>query len=219
LLKAIGATSHRVFGREAETGAWEEEFAVQSYKVDLAQMAVHDITSLLRRVTVESDTSLQKHAIVAGIRDALPLHGKDLAQEWQRQAQVYPPELRRGMIRTNCAFGPQWWLEMLADRNDLLLLHDVLSRIGHMLLGTLLGLNETYTVSPSYKWSGKMARQLTIAPQNFSGRLEALFRLQPADGVAEAGRLIEETFALVHRHAPEINVDQAYSRFSARRLP
>jgi hypothetical protein len=213
----MSATSHRIFGQDTETGAWEEEFAVQGYKIDLAQMAVEDITSLLHSVTVNADTSLQKHAIVAGIRDAQPLYGKELAREWQRHARVYPPELRHAMIQISCNFGPHWWLEMLADRNDLLLLRDVLSRIGHMLLGTLLGLNETYIVSPSYKWSGKMARRLTIAPQNFSGRFESLFLLPPVEGVAEAGRLIEETFALVRRHAPEIHVDQAYARFSAHR--
>jgi hypothetical protein len=214
---ALGARQGRIFGRDPRTGAWEDELSVHGVKIDIAQMSSLEISKLLSSVTIDADSSVDKHAIVAGIRDSLTLYGGDLTQEWQQQAHVYPPGLRLEMIRSHCAFGPHWWPTMLADRNDMLPLYEILSRIGRRIMATLLALNSTYTVNASYKWSSRMATSMMIAPNDLPARLDAIFRLSPSEGVAEARSLIDETFSLVRAHAPEIDLESAYRRFTASR--
>ncbi|MBA2469531.1 MAG: hypothetical protein H0V37_09020, partial [Chloroflexia bacterium] len=157
LAASVGADGRRVYPLGADARTHEEEFTHHGEKSDLAHMEITAIAAILNEVTVDGDPSPRKHAFVASLRDAIALAADDLLPEWQRQAAVYPVELQRTMIGSNLIFGPHWWLEMLAERNDLLPLYDILCRIERALLGIVSALNATYLSSDAFKWSARQA--------------------------------------------------------------
>lgn len=217
LAASFGAEGRRVYPADPEVRTHEEECTLQGEKIDLAHMETEGIVAILDEVTVGCDPSLQKHALVAGVCDAVVLAGEDLVRGWQRQAAVYPDALRRTMIERNLVFGPHRWLEMLAERNDLLPLYDILCRIGRALLAIVAALNATYLSSDAFKWSQRLASRFALAPDQFAPRLERVFRAPPGEAVREAGDLIVEVFQLIGEHAPGVPLDGAVARFSAPR--
>lgn len=217
LAASVGAKGRRVYPVDPELRTHEEEFTHAGEKIDLAHIEIGGIAAILREVTIDGDSSLRKHALVAGLRDAIAVASDDLVREWKAKAVVYPVHLKHTMIERNLVFGPHWWPEMLAERNDLLPLHDILVRIGRALLSIVAALNRTYLPSDGFKWSQRVASQMAIAPNQFARRLEWTLRKPPGEAVREAGYLITEIFQLIREHAPEVSIDQAIARFSSPR--
>ncbi len=214
---AAGVAERRVFPDAAASGAWEEEYRVGGVKVDVGHLTVAATERIIGDVTERADPSLAKQAVVATARDGVPLHGGALLAGWRAHAAVYPDALARSMVAEHLAFGPHWWLEMLAERDDLLALYSLLCRVERSVLGVLLGLNRVYPTSPDLKWVDRLAGRLTVAPPHLAGRLKRVFRAEPRDGAREAVQLIEETVALVEAHLPTLNTGAVRARLAAPR--
>jgi len=211
----IGATGRRVFpGHEAV----EEEFGVAGVKVDLAFVSEAAIGAIIEDVTQRADTNPRRHAIVAGIRDGVVLHGGSDVERWQVQAQTYPADLQVALIRRSLIFGPQLWLEMLATRDDVLALHVLLARVGQALVAIALALNRTYAMSDSGKWAMRQIAGLEVAPAHFGERLRGMLQADPRTAVAEAGLLIGEMIALVQTHIPAVDVEPVQRRIGRSRM-
>jgi predicted nucleotidyltransferase len=214
LARELGATGHRVF--PSKEGA-EEELAIEGVKLDLAFMTMPTVRGIIEDVTVRADPSPRKHAMVAGIRDAIVLQGGPEVGRWQEQAGTYPEALRTELIRRNLVFGPQWWLAMLVARDDVLALHVLLGRVGQALVAIGLALNRTYAVSDNGKWAMRQVAGLAVAPDRFAERLRWMLQAEPRVAVAEAGELVAEMIDLVRMHAPEVAVDQVARRVASKR--
>jgi hypothetical protein len=106
---------------------------------------------------------------------------------------------------------------MLAARDDLLLLSDIICRVVRSILGVLCGLNRVYPPSADFKWALRLAPTLPIAPANFPGRLRHILRGDPALAVADAQRLIDETLSLVEMRLPGFDVEPIRARVSGTR--
>ncbi len=55
---------------------------------------------------------------------------------------------------------------------------------------------------------------MAIAPPNLSSRLKGIFQEEPDIAVNHLGELIEETFALVEKHMPEVDTTNAKKRYT-----
>jgi hypothetical protein len=86
-----------------------------------------------------------------------------------------------------------------------------------LLLAALMGLHRVY--NPGYKWAERAAAELPLAPPDLAARLSNVSRAEPATGVAELRRLIEDTFALVEKHMPEVDTSGPRARFERSRGP
>jgi hypothetical protein len=211
-----GAAQRRVFPNAA-TEAWEEEYRVGGVKVDVGHLTVAAAEQIIDDVTVRGDPALAKQVFVAAVRDGVPLHGGALLAGWKVRAAAYPDELARAMVAEHLAFGPHWWLEMLAERDDLLALYGLLCRVERSVLGVLLGLNRVYPASAEFKWADRLAGSLTVAPPHLARRLKRVFRAEPREGVREAARLIDETVALVEAHLPTVDTAAVRARLASPR--
>jgi hypothetical protein len=56
------------------------------------------------------------------------------------------------MVAEYASFRPRYLLEMLAARNDVLLLHQDLVAIEQQILSVLMGVNRMYAPHPFHKW-------------------------------------------------------------------
>ena len=86
LATSVGAEGRRVYPANPDPRTHEEEFTLHGEKIDLAHMEIAGVAAILAEVTVQCDTSLRKHALVADLRDAVALTGEEILQDWQHQA-------------------------------------------------------------------------------------------------------------------------------------
>jgi len=194
-----------------------EAFEVGGIKIDLQHVDRVALERTLREVTVGEDTDLSKHGLVAALREGVPVHDQNVVSAWKAQAQVYPDGLQRTMIERNLVFGPHWWIEMLAERNDVLFLSDILGRVARATLGIAFALNRHYLQDQSWKWATRVAAGMDLAPAGFATRVERMLSGPPLVGAHLARSLIDESLECVAMHRPDIELTSARSRVQAPR--
>lgn len=199
---------------ELELQEWSEEFLIHGVKLDLIHHTLTTTNRLIDDVLVRYDTSAPKQHLLFALQHAIPLAGADLLEAWHVRLNHYPDELDRAVVRQHLSFGPELWLEMLAERNEILPLYDVFCKIGHVLLAVLLGLNRRY--HPGDKWVDQTVASLRYAPPQFVTRLNSAFHLDPMAGVQVMNGLVEEVMVLVETHMPEIDTSQTRQRIEKR---
>jgi hypothetical protein len=172
----------------------------------------------LREVLDEDSTTPLPQMRLHSLLHAQTLMGEEQVEEWRARASNYPPELTRAMLRENLLFdGFGYAEEMLAARDDIIILYDIFSRVERQILSVLLGLNRIYLPNPSFKSMDEIIAGLDVAPPDLSTRLKAAFRLPPPDGVRLLHTLIEELFALVETHVPDLATTPYREKVSFRR--
>src|SRR5205807_418623 len=127
-----------------EEGCWLEQFEVAGVAIDVRHIGIETTERMLADVLEHCDPSLAKQRRIAALLSALPLSDPSVLIQWQQQARVYPRELSVAMVQSHLRFRPAWEQEMLAERNDLLVLYESFCRIEKDILLVLMGLNHTY---------------------------------------------------------------------------
>jgi len=120
------------------------------------------------------------------------------------------------MVKKHLRFRALWVLENYGvKRDDVLFLSEELLYAVKNILGVLLGLNQLYHPVNSVPLKGmdKFINKMAIAPDNLSFRLKRIFREEPHAAVYQLGELIEETFALVENHMPEVDTTAAWQYY------
>ncbi len=200
----------RDFGQEADLDAWAEDFTVSGVKFDVTHRTVEAQARLLSRVVDGHDTSVGRQQVVAEVVHAIPVQGGELLDRWRRRADPYPDGLAQAMVEAHLEFGPNAWLERLAERDDVLPLAEISVTVVKRVFGVLLGLNRIY--HPGYKWMDRTLASMTVCPSALPLRVRAVMTSPARARVAELERLIEDTIRLVEREAPEIDTSAVRAR-------
>lgn len=201
-----------------EGNSWSEHFDVGGVSIDVRHLSSGMIEGILADVLERSDPSIPKQQFLAALLAALPLANPALVTQWQQQAAAYPHNLGVAMVREHLLFRPGWELEMLAERNDLLVLYDSFCTIEKHLLLVLMGLNHIYY--PGWQWVDRLMGQMHIAPLHLAPRFKQIFgivSIDPLAAVYQLHDLIEETFLLVETHLGAVDTTPARERFRAQR--
>ena len=184
-------------------------------KIDVGNATVGAAERWLVDIVERHETALPQQHFASALLHAVPLHGASRVTAWQAKLRPYPEALRRAMVHRYLRFNPIWGPEMLADRGEVLVLHEYLASSGRKLLAVLAGLNGVYY--PGNKSGRPAGRRVAIAPPDLAERLRRMF-LAPAQPGVEAYRAVtEEVFALVERHLPDIDVAEPRAFFRYRR--
>ena len=218
IIKQAGGRHWQFVPSNVEEGCWLEQFEVAGVAIDVRHMGIETTERILADVLEQCDPSLAKQLHIAALLSALPLSDPSVLIQWQRQARVYPRELSVAMVRAYLCFRPGWEQEMLAERNDLLVLYESFCSIEKDILLVLMGLNHIYY--PGFQCVDQLIRQMPIAPPNLALRFKQVFgivSIDPLAGVYQLHDLIEETFGLVEIHLGEFDTAQARVRFRERR--
>lgn len=210
-----GLSDWRSYPNPSPVGALEEDGIRDGIKVDLIHLDCASVENTITAVVGHGDPALEHQVLLGTLQDGLPLEGHSLLASWKARIATYPEKLRIATIQDNLIFGPHAWLEMLAERNDFLILHDLLCRIGRSIVNIMLGINGIYARSPALKWVQQTIAACTIAPANVAHRLDTLLRTDPRTAVATARLLIEETLTLIDQHIPGVDTTPVRQRISA----
>jgi hypothetical protein len=156
------------------------------------------------------------HNAIAGILDMLPLHGTELIAKWKLKVANYPDKLAQTMVKKHLHFRGLWVIQNYGvKRDDVLFFTDELLQAVKNIMGVLLGLNRFYHPINSVPFKGmdKFINKMAITPHNLSFRLKEIFRESPETAVIHLGGIIEETFALVDKHMPEVDTAEAWQHY------
>jgi predicted nucleotidyltransferase len=217
VIARVGGRLSHLLPSDREGDRWSERYEMGGVTIDVRHTTVETMERLLADVLEWSDLSLAKQQRLAALLSALPLANPALVSQWQQKATAYPHELTVAMVREHLLFRPGIKLEMLAERNDLLVLYDCLCAVEKHILLVLMGLNRIYY--PGFRWIDRLMGQMHITPPNLSTRFKQLFGIvgmDPLAGVYQLHELIEETFSLVETHLSEFDTAQMRERFQGR---
>jgi hypothetical protein len=196
---------------------WIEDYYVQGVNIDVVHRTIPTTDQLIADVIERSDTSLYKQTLIAAIRDAVPFVGHSHILRWQSQTEQYPNALMYAVVQASMTLKPWWSVEVAAQRDSLILVHQALSVVSEKVLAALLAINRQY--HPGIKWLPDVIAKLAIAPEAFHTRLRRCFE-GPLDGrVLHMAALIEDVFTLAERHVPSLNIASVRTSFHQRRAP
>ena len=164
------------------------------------------IENVLADVLEKFDPDNDKQSLVGAILTGVPLHGRDLLAEWQRRAAGYPEELRAAVVRAHAQIEGLWRLDAFAERVNPVAGYAVLTAAHEQLLHTLLGLNRVYY--SGLKSLEAVVGELELAPADLLERIRASYPLWQEASRETLTRLVEETYDLIEKHLPGIDVAQ-----------
>jgi predicted nucleotidyltransferase len=201
----------RIFTSE---DALADSFTVDGVECQVIHCTTEQIDADLRAVLDDCSTEHEKHAVVGGLLDALPLFGADIIAGWQARAATYSDALAEAVVRDHLRFWPSQVLaQRIVPRDAPLFFRKALLDDAKNVLTILSGLNRLYP-QLEFKRLDAYAARMPIAPLNVSARLKEAFSAEPLAAIAILHALIEETFALVERHMPEVDTTEAKRRFT-----
>jgi hypothetical protein len=220
-----GADLVALYPYDAHEEVWCDDYMIGRAAPDAPKSgilieAVHYTTDFMNRVLEQvlehhNPEELQQN-LIAGVLDAVPAHGSALIQQWQNRARHYPESLAMAVVNRHATIDHFWRWEMWLQRHqNLMLLYQSFSHVEQKLLHVLLGLNRVYYFG--FKWLDVVAERLPLAPPDLVQRLAQVYQVEPAEGAHQLAALVEETYDLVEKHMPTVDVDWLRRVFRYRR--
>ena len=212
-----GGTNLTIDAYDSTQDVWIEDYFVHDVNIDLVHRTTRTTDRLLADVIDDQDVALYKQTLIHALRHAIPLTDTTLLATWQARTNTYPDALIHAMVATHLAFKPWWSVEVLAQRESLILVHQAICTVSERLLAALLGINRVY--HPGLKWLPQVIQELKIAPYELEQRLRHCFYGDVHQRVHIAGVLIEDTFDLAARYVPTLDLTPRRTYFRQRRTP
>lgn len=181
---------------------------------------VHHTTDFLDRtfdeVLQHYNPDALKQNLIAGVVDGVPLHNAELVQHWKARAATYPDGLALAVVKRHAQIDHFWRWEMWLQRSvNLMMLYQSYTQVQQQLLHVLLGLNRVYYFG--FKWLDVVAERLAQKPPDLVRRLRQVYQVDPAVGAHELAALVEETYDLIEKQLPQVDVAWLRAVFRYRR--
>ena len=185
---------------------WSEDIDFGGFKVGTSTFLVETMGRYLTRVVDEYDTDPLPQMRLSSLLHARTLVGEDLVERWRAKAVAYPTPLAPAMVGAHLDVEPFGYAaEMLAARDDAVVLDVVVARAERGVLGALLDPNGISLPDPGVKSMDGLIGDMRLAPVDLAARLKRVFRLPPRDGVRELRAVIEETLSQIGTHLPGVD--------------
>ncbi|WP_371811568.1 DUF4037 domain-containing protein [Sporosarcina sp. Te-1] len=190
-----------------EEEEWSETYVAQGVKFEISNFLTSTIQKIIKEVTLEWETDLNKQCLVAFVHEGIPLGGEEVIQLLKEKVKVYPAELSKAMIRKNMDLGNRWSnREALLVREDWLMLYKVIVSTQEKIMGMLFGLNRLYVHHPAFKWQNLSLEKMPIVPENISSRMTSILMEHPTKGVRDLEVLMGQVYELIQTEYPEMDV-------------
>jgi hypothetical protein len=211
-----GAGWTRVYA-EVDEHEWADGYSIDGVKIDTSGFLTSTIDGYLDAALARGDVEPELQVRITALLHGRALHGDRVIDAWRSRCRPYPIALAVAMVDTGLDLRPRQRLEMLAARDDVLLLHRDLVDNVHGILDALFGLNRVYVPHPFHKWLDWEGSLLTLAPEDLVGRIRRLLVAPPLAAAAQLCALAVQTFDLVEHGLPEADVSAARTAFELRR--
>ena len=192
----------RIMG-DRESGSLFESYKVHGVECQFAHGTVKGWEQDMAQVLEQLDVTSPIQKALSGMKEAIPLYGEQLVQQWQSKIASYPDALAEAMVKHFLTFFPVWGIShYFMARDATWWLHQILVEAEEHILGVLAGLNHLYFSSFQFKRMHRFIQHMRILPANLPARLDALFYEEPATAIAHLKELVLEIVVLVEQHMP-----------------
>ena len=155
---------------------------------------------------------------VTALRDGAALLGDELIDAWRARTEEYPEALAAALVLEGRDLRSRERREMLAARDDVLLLHRDLVDDVQGVLDALFGVNRVWKPHPFHKWLDREERLLPLRPARLAERIRSLLVAPPHEAVATLVGLVDETYDLAREHVPAADVAPLRAAFELKRI-
>jgi predicted nucleotidyltransferase len=211
-----GAGWDRVYA-EVDEYEWADGYSIDGVRIDTSGFLTSTIDGYLDAALERADLEPELQVRITALLHGRPLHGQDVIGAWRSRCALYPTALAVAMVEDGLWLRPRERLEMLATRDDPLLLHRDLVDNVQGLLDALFGLNRVYKPHPFHKWLDWEATLLPLAPGDLASRIRRLLVASPHLAVRQMCALADETFDLVESELPTFDIAKVRVAFGVRR--
>jgi hypothetical protein len=163
-------------------------------------------------VVVGHDPASWKQLLLGALHDGVPLAGSELLNGWRRRAS-YPEGLARAVVHRHAPIDHFWRFQMFAARGSHLWRARKLADVHERVLLALHAVNRVHWRGTKHLVSAYA--RLPLAPPRLAERMEEAYAAPDPTPVLEP--LVEETYDLVERHLPGVDVDRLRRTFRYRR--
>jgi hypothetical protein len=218
-IAAVESCGAVVESLDQDDDEWEEQMLLDGVHAATSTFLISTLERYLREVVDEAQIAPAAQTRLFSLQHGVPLLGHDLVARWRVKADAYPAALTHAMLRENLPFRGFWYAEeMLAARQDVLLLYRSFVQIGQQMIGALLGLNRRYLATPDgLKWMHETLAAMPIKPDECAARITSAFRAEPFEGVRILKELITEILTLVETHCPIFDTAPYRANFQRQR--
>ena len=178
-----GAGWHRVYAEEDEN-EWADGLISGGVKIDVSGFVTTTIDDYLDRVAGGDPEAEALQVRITALLDGVVVRGEQVIDAWRSRCLPYPEVLATAMVEQALDLRPQERLEMLAARDDVVLLHRDLVDGVQGVLDVLFGANRVYAPHPFHKWLEWEATLLEHRPADLVARIRSLLRAEPAQAAA-----------------------------------
>jgi len=206
----------RVYAEEDEN-EWADGVMVDGVKIDVSGFLTTTIDAYLDRV-LAGDTEAELQVRATAVLDGIPLHGHDVIEAWRDRLAAYPEALAVALVEQGLDLRPRERLEMLADRDDVFLLHRDLVDDVQGVLDALFGLNRVWMPHPFHKWLDWEQTLLPHRPERLAERIRVLLVAPPHEAVELVSGLVDDTYRLAAQHVPAADLEPLRAAFELRRV-
>lgn len=213
----VGVEGWEVAPHEEAKQAWLEQFYLYGMKVEAGHWARDAMDNIVIDVVERYDVSqnglvFEKQASASNLQRAVVLYGEDIIKHWQNRLSPYPKGLAVAMVQKHLKFRPFNGQQILTERMEIPMLYENRCTIVRWLLNLLFGLNHIY--HPGFKWTRDWVEEMSIKPSRFFERLKCVFQADVVSGTHELRQLVEETFALVEKNLPQVDLKPQRETFN-----
>jgi predicted nucleotidyltransferase len=198
-----------------EHEAWIDQLKVGTVPVEVSHFTRERLDEIFDKVLVRCDPDPAKQDLVNAVQTALPLYDSGFLSAYVARAECYPDDLARNVVRQHLQFTPRWYIRTLAERDDVIRLHDLLGHDLRNLIAVLLGLNRLYHPHPKFKSYELMVRRMRIAPSDLLARCRRTLCSAPAKSARCLEELVTDLFLLVRSEMPDIDLVPCVAHYEA----
>ncbi|WP_323096305.1 DUF4037 domain-containing protein [Intrasporangium sp. YIM S08009] len=206
----------RVYAEEDEH-EWADGVMVDGVKIDVSGFLTTTIDAYLDRA-LAGDTEAELQVRTTAVLDGIPLHGHDVIDAWRARLAAYPEALAVALVEQGLDLRSRERLEMLAERDDVFLLHRDLVDDVQGVLDALFGLNRVWMPHPFHKWLDWEESLLAHRPERLAERIRALLVAPPHEAVELVASLVDDTYRLAAQHVPAADLAPLRAAFELRRV-
>jgi hypothetical protein len=218
-----GGDLHRLFPFAQIDRAWFDEWFVgrrggvakSGVLVEPVHMTIADARATIEDVLERFDPALEKQVLLAAVCDGVPLAGDELLAPWREAGRAYPEGLARAVVERHTQVDHFWRFGMFRERGNPMQAARATADVHERVLHALLAVNRVYWYG--FKSLESVIRRFAIAPEALLDRIRRTYEVEDAERERLLVKLVEETYDLVERHVPGVDVDRLRTIFRYRR--
>lgn len=214
MAKQTGADVLRLYPYDEHEQVWSDGLmlgrksiaeANSGVLLEVAHYTNKFVENTLEEVLVKHNPDEWKQNLISGILDGVPLKTSNSLERWKSQVINYPDGLAVAVVRRHAQIDHFWRWQMWLQRGlNMMMFYKSFVQIEEQILHMLLGLNRVHYFG--FKWLDVVISRMSIKPPNLAHRFQEVYTLPPEDGAKSIVKLVDETYALIEQHMPEIDV-------------